>query len=266
MSHPRRKPLPLCSRVLRRLGAHGGPVGGTHTVSPLRMLGHLCCLLCVSLLAACAGSSNSGVSANVDLASEPTVYVDTFVRQSPVQVYVHPDGPPVEPPKALFMPLRLTQQMENAVSTGYNLSRLYWQSWLQAKVFPVLEFAATNTPYRPDVALAMGRQRGADLVVGGYITHFIDGGTTGDTSVSVAIEIYEVKTGNLLWSMAQGGFMQKVAANDYLIFAVKSRMPTDPAYAVLMTLGRDMGKTVRNWIEPEYPKQPWYKMEPGAFR
>ena len=243
------------------------PALGTRSGRPVWLL--LVLLLSLALLNACASSNgpqNAGLTANVDLASEPTVYVDNLVRQSEVQLYVHPDAPPLEPPKALFVPLRLTQQMENALTIGYNLSRLYWQSWLQEKVFPVLEFASTNAPYRPDLALALGRQRGADLVVGGYITHFMDGGTTGDSAVSVAIEIYEVKTGNLLWSMAQGGLMQKVAANDYLLFAVKARMPADPASAVLMTLGRDMGRTVRNWIEPDPPKAPWYKREPGAFR
>ncbi|MEG1610416.1 MAG: hypothetical protein RR317_04460, partial [Bilophila sp.] len=131
-------------------------------------------------------------SVDFDLASQPTVRFDNWVRVSPVQVYVHPDIAPATPPKALFVPFRVTQQMENATSLGHNISRMVWQGWLQHKVLGTIEMAQTNQPYRPDIALALGRQRGADLVIGGYITHFIDGGTVGDSVVSIASEAYDV--------------------------------------------------------------------------
>lgn len=224
-------------------------------------------LLCAALLTGCGTKVGNTLSndVNLDLASQPVVQVDNWVRLSPVQVYVQPDAGPLSPPKALFMPFRVTQQMEQASAVGNNISRLIWQTWLQNRVFGTIEFAATNTPYRPDVALAMGAQRGADLVVGGYVTHYFDGGTVGDTVVSIAIEIYDVHSGNLMWSMAQGGVMPRSTVSDYLLFATKSRMPTDPAAAVLAALGQSMGIQVRNWVSPQPPQRPWYQPQPKAF-
>lgn len=224
------------------------------------------CTLVVAFVSGCSVSKESrSMDLDFDLASQPTFFMNNWVERGAVQVFVYPNQPPLEPPRALFMPLRLTQRMENAVTVGHNLSRLVWQSWLQNQVLPVIEFAYTNTPYRPDLALAMGRQKGADLVIGGYITHFLDGGSKGNSEVSLALEIYDVKTGNLLWSMAQGGFMQRAKISDYLIFAVKTRMPNDPATAVLMALSSDMGQRVREWVYPKGPEKPWHGMEPKAF-
>lgn len=191
------------------------------------------------------------VSENVDfdLASQPTIHIDNWVRRSPVQVYVYPSGDPAVPPKTLFVPFRMTQRMENATVIGTNVSRIVWQSWLQHEVLDTIEFANTNTPYRTDVALALARQRGADMVVGGYVTHILDGGTVSDTVVSISVEAYDVKTGNMIWSMAEGGTMPRSNTSDYLILATKSRMPTDPLAAVISTLGRDMGLKVREWAK-----------------
>lgn len=213
------------------------------------------------------GCAGSGLSDSVDfsLASQPAIYLDNWVRLSPVQVYVHPDIAPPVPPKALFVPFRVTQQMENATPFGLNISRMVWQSWLQNKVLNTIEMAQTTQPYRPDIALAMGKQRGADLVVGGYITHFIDGGTVGDSVVSLSIEAYDVHTGNLLWSMAQGGLMPRSNVSDYLLFSTKSRMPADPVSAVVFAIGRDMGLQVRNWAIPQPPQKSGFKSEPKAF-
>lgn len=223
-------------------------------------------------LAGCGGPVGQTLSdrVNLDLASQPTIQLDNWVRLSPVQVYVHPDVSPETAPKALFVPFRMTQRMEEASAVGVNVSRLIWQTWLQYQVLGTIEFSTTGTPYRPDLALALGRQRGADLVVGGYITHFLDGGTVGDTVVSIAVEAYDVRSGNLLWSMAQGGTMPRSRVNDYLILATKSRMPTDPAAAVISAIAKDMGLKVRTWADPqaqplELEEKPWYSTEPKAF-
>lgn len=222
-------------------------------------------LVCSLWLTGCANQSGS-MGVDFDLAGQPTIYVNKLVNRGPIQVYVQPDGEPLKPPRALFVPFRVTQRMENALEVGRNLSGLIWQTWLQSNVFPTLEYEHTSTPYRPDIALALAARKGADMVVGGYITHFLDGGTMGDTTVSIAIEAYDVKTGNLMWSMAQGGRIQRDQVSDYLLFAVQTRLPADPAAAVVTALASDMAAKVRNWISPPAPDSPWYKFEPGAFR
>lgn len=186
-------------------------------------------------------------SADMDLASQPTFYIDDWVRKGPPQVFVHPDISPNEPPKAIFMPLRMVQRMENAKAIGMNVSRYVWQSWLQEKALPTIEFADNAPPYRLDLALAYARHRNADILIGGTINHYFDGGTVGDSSVSIALELYDVSSGTLLWSFGQAATMQVGKVNDYLLFAVKTRLPSDPAAACIMASAKDLAVLVRSW-------------------
>lgn len=215
----------------------------------------MCCIL---LSAGCA-------NVDADVTTQPQVYTDNTVERNPVQVYVHPDRPPAAAPRTLFMPFRVTQHMENASTIGRNISYYVWQNWLQSQVLSVCEFAMTDVAYRPDHALAMARSKGADMVVGGYVTHIVDGGTTGDSSLSISIEAYDVATGNLIWSMAQGGYMQLAKVKDYLLFSVNTRMPMSPLGVIAAALAKDTGQEVKQWITPPPPGKPWYKTEPPAF-
>lgn len=209
------------------------------------------------ILTLCFLSLLGCTNVTMDMASQPEVYVDNSVVRNPVQIYIHPDKAPLVAPRTLFVPFRVTQQMENASVIGRNISHYIWQNWLQTKVFSVCEFAQINTPYRPDLAIALAKSKGADMVVGGYITHIVDGGTTGDSSLSLAIEAYDVHTGDLMWSMAQGGYMQLAKVNDYLLFAVNTRMPMSPMGAIAASLAIDMGTKVRHWITPPPPEKQW---------
>lgn len=193
------------------------------------------------------------------------VILDNWINTSQIQVYVYPQSPPVEPTKVLFVPFRVTQQMENFLTVGNNISRIIWQNWLQNNIFSTLEFLQNGTAFRPDVSLTIAKQKGANLVVGGYITDFIDGGLSGDTRVSIAIEIYDVSTGNLIWSLAQAGSMQATSVNDFIIFATKTRMPTNPSTAVINLLAEDMGKKIKEWTNPSFQEEPWLMPEPSAF-
>ena len=66
----------------------------------------------------------------------------------------------------------------------------------------------------------------------------------------MSIEIYDVASGALLWSMTQGGSMEQQKANDFYIFQVQARMPADPVGLILRTLASDMGMEVYNWVYP----------------
>lgn len=213
---------------------------------------------CITLLASCA-------NVDMDMTTQPTLFINNAVQRNPVQIYVQPDRPPMTSPRTLFMPFRVTQKMEEATILGRNISYYIWQNWLQTQVLSVCEFAMTDVAYRPDHALAMARSKGADMVVGGYITHIVDGGTTGDSSLSVSIEAYDVHTGNLLWSMAQGGYMQQAKVKDYLLFAVNTRMPMSSIGAISSTLAQDMGLKVKHWITPPPPASKSFGQDPPAF-
>lgn len=218
---------------------------------PLRFF-LLCMCGLVPLLASCANiDTPMGATLSGSFSNPYQVQINDWVRRNPPALYVQPNITPNHAPRALFVPLRITQDMNNRLTIGNNISRQIWQVWLSQQAFSVLEYADTGRPYRPEEAIALGRMRGAELVVGGYITHFMDGSAYGDSSVSLAIEIYEVATGTLLWSMAQGANMEKQAVNDFYVLQVRSRLPEDPVGLIVRTLASDMGKPVLYWVHPD---------------
>ena len=203
-------------------------------------------LLFVFLLIACS-ASNPTVNVTGDAPPPLQIQLNNWVRRQPPQVYVRPNISPTRPPTALMTPLRVTQEIRDPVSVSRNLSRTFWQGWLSQKTFSVLEYAYDAQPYDPKRALALGKQKGADLVVGGYITHYLDGGHTGSSSVSVSIEIWETATGNLLWSLGQAGFLEYQRAHDFYLFQVRTRQPMDPPSAILQLLAVETGKIIHDW-------------------
>lgn len=190
---------------------------------------------------------------NIDLGSQPTVYRDQWARRNPPQVYVRPQEMSGANPTALFVPFRVTQPISNPEMVGYSQARIFWQTWLSMQLFPAMEFDAAAGPFRRDKALALARGKGADLLIGGFVTYYYPGGTSGDSQVAVQLEIYDTASGQLVWSMAQSALMPAATTNDYLILAVKTRLPTDPMYALAKTMAQDMGLIIRSTMSPSGP-------------
>jgi hypothetical protein len=215
----------------------------------------LALLLCSLLLSSCS-TANPRVNMTGDLANPFQVQVNNWVRRQPPQIYVRPNISPTSPPTALMVPLRITQDIRDPVSVSRNLSRTLWQTWLNQQAFSVLEYAYDAQPYDPKYALALGKQKGADLVVGGYITHYLDGGHTGSSSISISIEIWECATGNLLWSMGHAGLLEYQSAHDFYLFQVRTRQPMDPPAAILQLLAEETGKLVHGWAHDKPTEEP----------
>lgn len=209
-------------------------------------------LLLLPLVMSCSGPPKAGVY--IDLASQPIFYMDDWVRRGNPQVSVRPATPPNRRLTALFVPFRVTQQMEKPGVVGLEVSRQIWQTWLSEKVFPVIEFAENATPYRRDLAMQMAALRGAQLLVGGYVTHYVNGGTSGDSKLSVSLEIWDVNTGQMIWAMGHAGVMEHQFANDFILFSAKARKPSDPMWAVTQTVSWDMAQEIKLWIDPPAPK------------
>ena len=198
-----------------------------------------------ALAAGCATSpddSRSSISLAGDFSTPIQIQIDA--------VYVSPRGRLDHRPRALFVPLRAVQQIGNAVSFSEMLSRQVWQIWLSLNAFEALEYAPEAGPFDRSRALALARQRGAELLVGGYINHYMDGGSGGDSSLSLALEVYDVKTGTQLWSLAQGGMMEARQVHDFYLFSIKERNPADPSGLIARTLAWDMGRVVLAWVDP----------------
>ncbi|MBQ7585700.1 MAG: hypothetical protein IJU40_05575 [Desulfovibrionaceae bacterium] len=209
-------------------------------------------LMLICLVACSHSPDDSFIDREVtgDFGTPFQIQIDNHVRRQKPAVAVQPTSPCGHRPTAVFIPLRMRQEMSNATSFSNNLSRQIWNVWLSLSAFHTLEFIETSFPYRPDMALQIARNKGAELCVGGYIDHYIDGGTGGTSSVSISIEIYDAKRGVMLWSMAQGGMMESRQVHDFYLFSVAERNPGDPAGLIARSLGWDMGQLLLKWINP----------------
>ena len=214
---------------------------------PVRIL--LLLLLCILFFTGC------GVQNKVDVSfsNKPAYYLDAYVMRGKPEVHVYPVTD-VGGLKVLFVPFKVVQKMDNPEMAGYSLARGFWQTWASLKVFDQFEFFAEAGPFRRDLAIAYARARGADMVVGGYVTHIFAGGNSSDNRLSLQIEAYDVGSGLLVWSMSQGGVLSAPKTRDYIIFAAKRQLPTDPLQLLNNTLARDMGAIMKEWAtrEPNY--------------
>lgn len=211
-------------------------------------------LLLVALLASCSRAPDdsyriTGLSG--DFRTPLQVRINNFVRRQPPAIYVAPLEPLDRRPRALFVPFRTVQQVANPVSFGEMLSRQVWQVWLSLNAFHSLEYASGAGPYAPARALALARARGAELVVGGYINEYVDGGNSGTSTAALSIEVYDVRSGTLIWSMAQAGIMEARQVHDFFLFSVHERNPGDAAGYVTRALAWDMGRQVLGWVDPD---------------
>lgn len=214
-------------------------------------------LLLMPLLLVLAGGcatppddSRSTVNVTGDFGTPLQFQINNFVRRQPPAVYVAPQQALGRRPRAVFVPLRTMQQIADPGSFSHMFSRQIWQVWLSLNAFQSLEYVANAGPYEPSRAIALARRQGAEFVVGGYITHYLDGGSGGTSSLSLAMEVYDARSGVLLWSMAQGGIMEARQVHDFYLFSIKERNPGDPAGFIARSLAWDMGREVLAWVDP----------------
>lgn len=187
-------------------------------------------------------------SANSAFASQPEIIWDQWVRKSDVQVYLRPKEEPAALPSALFFPFLPKIDIAQGRHISRELSRMIWQTWLSEELFPLMEFADYTDYYTPERAVALARQRGADLAIGGYITNYMAGGTVSDTYVALQLYIYDAASGELVWSMAHAGMMQSELTRDYILFSARTRLPSDPTGAIMQALSRDMSVPLQAWL------------------
>ena len=218
-------------------------------------------LLSLLLMSGCATNRALDEHVNIDLSGKSSVYRDQWVHRSPPEVHIRPAGESMGSHTVLFLPFRVTQQMPDPSIAGYTVARVVWQTWLSMQLFPAMEFSSDPTPYRRDVALTLGRQRGADLVVGGFVTYLYAGGTAGDSQLAVQIEVIDTNSGQLVWSFAQSGLMPAARTTDYFLFAVKTRLPSDPIQAIARAIAADTGTVIQDWISAPPPEGRLQKLD-----
>lgn len=213
--------------------------------------------LCLIVLFAATGCSTMrGIDEQVHFnpSDKITFYRDSWVQRNPPEVHVSPSSGAPSDLKVLFIPFRVTQPMDHPGILGYTTARTVWQTWLTMQLFPNLEFTGDDTPYRRDRAVALARARGADMVVGGFVTYVYAGGTAGDSQMAIQVEAHDTRSGQMVWSMAQSGMLPASRTTDYFLFATKSRMPSDPLHAIAQVIASDMGRQIQNWISGPSPE------------
>ena len=230
------------------------------------MMKALLCLPVICLLAGCATTQAVQEHMDVGLGKGKaiTYYRDQWVLRAPPEVHVQPVSQPGEELSVLFVPFRVTQQMPNPSIIGYTEARVIWQTWQTMRLFPNMEFSTDDTPYRRDRALQLARERGAQLVVGGFVTYLYAGGTAGDSQVAIQLEIHDTRSGQPVWSMAQSGMIPASRYNDYVLFATRTRLPSDPIHAITRALAADMGAVIQNWQSPPPPADRMRQLDKDA--
>jgi hypothetical protein len=219
-------------------------------------------LAALLMLATACGSiqstlDNAPAVLDIDLASQGTLYTNEWVhRQAEPQIMVRPQEPPDTPPRVLFVPFRMYQDMREGSAIAEQVSGIFWQSWLQQRTFEVLQFAPELAPFSPARGIAAGRAAGADLVVSGYVTRFIDAGTAGDSRLALQVDMYDTFTGELVWSMAHAGFMENTVKRDYLLFTQRNRLPAEPVWSIATVLAADMARPIKEWQAPLQEEEP----------
>ena len=206
-----------------------------------------------ALASGCATVRGVDERVHFNPADRIVIYRDAWVQRNPPEVHVQPVSAAPTNLRVLFVPFRVIQPMDNSTILGYGTARIVWQTWLTMQLFPSLEFTGDEVPYRRDRAVQLGRARGADMVVGGFVTRVYAGGTAGATDLAIQLEAHDTRTGQLVWSMAQSGLMPASRTNDYFIFATRSRLPSDPLYAITQAIASDMGRQMQNWIAGPSP-------------
>lgn len=206
-------------------------------------------LLLFALLAAGCGTAR-GIDEQIHFnpSDKTIIFRDAGVQRNPPEVHVQPRTAAPSDLRVLFLPFRVTQPMDNPTVAGYTAARTFWQTWLTMRVFSNLEFSGDDTPYRRDRAVALARARGADMVVGGFVTYLYAGGTAGESQVSLQVEAHDVRSGQMVWSMSQSAMMPAPRTNDYFLVSTRTRLPSDPLHAIVQVIAGDMGSQVQDWM------------------
>jgi hypothetical protein len=190
------------------------------------------------------------------LTEESVVYVDAWVKRNNPAVFVQPQNAPKRPFKAVILPFKMQQDINNGREIAKQLTEVFWQTWTKENVFPSAFYEPTMEGASNEQAILIGRDRGADCVVTGRIVYLLAGGTRSDSAISISFEIFDVNTGQRIWSMGHTGRMETSLTGDYVIFRRETRMPMDPLWAIMTAIAADTGGPIKKWNNGQQYQQP----------
>ena len=182
------------------------------------------------------------------ITDQTTVYHDSPVRKSSLQVSMHPKGKQYRPLTAYFHPFVIQQHNSDYEQLSNAFAQIFHNVWLEKRLFPIQEFQP-GTPYEGlNTALERARRRGADLLILGSVPYFYAGHTVDDTAITIQINIYSAGNGNLLWSMMQSGRIEDKFPDDYIYFRHQYRLSEGPFNKIIRTIAKDMAIPLKAWL------------------
>ncbi|GFK94648.1 hypothetical protein NNJEOMEG_02495 [Fundidesulfovibrio magnetotacticus] len=181
------------------------------------------------------------------MAEQSVLYVDVHVKRNNPSIFVQPMNAPTRPFKAVVLPFTVQQDVVNARHLSKQLTEVFTNTWLEDKVFPALFYEPSQEMLSNEQAILVARDRGADCVVTGRIAYIYAGGTRAESAVSISFEIFDVNSGQRIWSMAQSGRMDPGRSADYIFFKRESRLPQDPLWSIMTAIAHDTGGPIKKW-------------------
>lgn len=193
-----------------------------------------------------------GACGHIDphMTQQPKVYRDAPLDLSELAVYIQPKTRQYRPVKAMFYPFWVAQRSEHPLLLGRQFGKIFHQTWAAEELFPVLLFDEDVEYKGYERAVSVARSRGMDVVIIGTIPHFLDGGTRGDSAISVQLKIYDAYRGQLICSMEQAGRIEAKLAKDWILWSGRTRLPANPLPALLAAIAKDMAIPLRSWLPP----------------
>ena len=182
------------------------------------------------------------------ITDQTTIYYNSPVRKSALQVSVHPKGKQYRPLTAYFHPFVIQQPNSDYMHLSNAFAAIFHGAWIEERLFPILEFQP-GTPYQGlNAALAKARRRGADLLILGSVPYFYAGHTVDDTAITIQMNIYSAGNGNLLWSMMQSGRIEDKLPDDYIYFRHEYRLTEGPFNKIIRNMAKDMAIPLKAWL------------------
>ncbi|MFO8032187.1 MAG: hypothetical protein R6U22_06560 [Desulfohalobiaceae bacterium] len=169
------------------------------------------------------------------------------LEKSQDRMVIHPLHKSPSDLRVLFFPFYVSEQAGGDFDAGRRVGRVFWRTWLQEEVFSAMEFEDLRKWPGSKGLRQIAQDKGADLYVQGQLTHYMEGGTQGRSSVSMLVNIYTVAQDELIWSMEHSGRMQRQTEKDFILFKTKSWMPEHPVYVIVNNLAQDLAREVEQW-------------------
>ncbi|MBU1248831.1 MAG: OmpA family protein [Proteobacteria bacterium] len=188
------------------------------------------------------------------ISQQPGIYLDTPIKLSELMVYVQPTARQHMPMRALVYPMWIQQNYPERLALGRAFTKVFHNAWTEEQLFPAQVLADSEFALKPDRAIAKARKQGADVVILFTVPYLYTGHTLDDTAVTVQMDMYETTAGHLIYSMQQASRIEFKAEEDWILFAKKYRMPTDPLLGCLWAIAKDMAVPLKSWLPPYNPR------------